>query len=104
MAAVLPDVANPASKEFDLVDSSSNKKKSKPANESKKTEDTLCDSSSDAEMLPKQIVRDAINSIHVDSDVSDESDDSSVKNKSLEDNSSSSDEDGKNRRKEKVCS
>lgn len=62
----------------------------------------LSDSSSDAEMLPKQnqIVSDAINSIHVDSDDSDDSRDSSTRRDSSDDSSLSDDE--KEKPKEKV--
>lgn len=61
----------------------------------------LSDSSSDAEMLPKQnqIVSDAINSIHIDSDESDDSRDSSTRHDSSDESSSSEDEKGKPKEK-----
>lgn len=79
LAAVLPDVEGTGDGgEFELTDCSSGKRKTNAVVESKKAMSS--ESSSDAELFPKQeqIVRDVINSIHVDSDdESNRSDDSS---------------------------
>ncbi len=97
LAAVLPEVNGSTNGpgEFEFADNASGRRKPSLLLGNKKT--ALSESSSDSEMLPKQdqIVRDAINSIHVDSDVSNDSGDSSSKQDSSEDSSSSDDEDEK---------
>lgn len=97
LAAVLPDVDGGASgvNEFELTDGSAAKKRNQPMVENKKV--VSSDSSSDAEMFPKQkqIVTDVINSIHIDSDSSNDSADS-------DEDSSSNNEQEKEKRNEKV--
>ncbi|XP_065205528.1 histone-lysine N-methyltransferase ash1-like [Planococcus citri] len=104
LAAVLPDVEGGASGagEFELAEgSATGKKRIQPIAENKKIDSS--DSSSDTEMFPKQkqIVRDVINSIHIDSDSSNVSDDSNHEHRSSDD-STSNDKREKQKRNEKA--
>ncbi|XP_065200673.1 uncharacterized protein LOC135831812 isoform X2 [Planococcus citri] len=107
LAAVLPDVEGGTSGvgEFEFAEgSAAGRKRIQPSAENKKVDSS--DSSSDTEMFPKQkqIVRDVINSIRIDSDSSNVSGDSNLKHRSSDDNSSSNDEHEKRKRNEKYSS
>lgn len=66
MASVLSDVKSTGRTTSEAPASIASKKSSKPIIDAKKMPAAFSDSSSDSEMLPKQVVRDAINSICVE--------------------------------------